>query len=98
MLKAGYCTVQFNAFLQHKTPTLTMKGGNEEIYASGTLAKSKMIVAMHPDVARLAYRFHRWHHYTDYRRFKRNKLIRKPEIRITEKINNYGMQLHQIKV
>lgn len=33
MLKAGYCTIQFNAFLQGKAATQTVKGGNtEEFY------------------------------------------------------------------
>ncbi len=42
VLKAGQCTVQFNAFLQEKATTQTMKGGNtDEFYAKeGTLPKS----------------------------------------------------------
>ena len=33
VLKAGYCTIQFNAFLQDKAATQTVKGGNtEEFY------------------------------------------------------------------
>ena len=32
MLKAGWCTVQFNAILQHKAPTQTVKGGNTSVY------------------------------------------------------------------
>ena len=28
VLKAGWCTILFNAFLQDKAPTLTIKGGN----------------------------------------------------------------------
>ena len=42
VLKDGWCTVQFNAFIQEKATTQTMKGGNEEIYKEGTLNKSKM--------------------------------------------------------
>ena len=44
-LKDGYCTIQFNAFLQEKATTQTMVGGNtDEFYAvEGTLPKSKMI-------------------------------------------------------
>jgi DNA polymerase I-like protein with 3'-5' exonuclease and polymerase domains len=33
LLKDGYCTALFNAFLMYKTPTLMMKGGNtDELY------------------------------------------------------------------
>lgn len=43
VLKDGDCTIQFNAFLQGKLATQTMKGGNtDEFYhAEGTLDKSK---------------------------------------------------------
>ena len=53
MLKAGWCTIQFNAFLQFKMSTQTVKGGNTaDFYAvEGTGAKSAMIVALHPDVS-----------------------------------------------
>jgi hypothetical protein len=32
VLENGYCTVQFNSFLQGKVGTQTMKGGNSEIF------------------------------------------------------------------
>lgn len=78
MLKAGWNTVQFNAFLQYKTPTQQMTGGNmEAFYASeGTLPKSQMLVRLHPDVCRVTWRFNRWHHYADYSRFNHLGLIR----------------------
>jgi hypothetical protein len=92
VLKAGYCTVQFNAFLQNKIATQTMKGGNtDEIYADGTLRKSKLLVDLHPDVVRLTYRFGRIHHYADYRPFLSNRLIRKEGTPPTEAVNEYGM-------
>ena len=94
MLKAGWCTVLFNAFLQLKTTTLLMKGGNtDEVYAGGTLAKSKMQVATHPDVATLVWKFNRWHHYVDYSSFKDNALIPKDGIRRKTKPNEYGLKL-----
>jgi len=98
MLKAGYCTVLFNAFLQDKSPTQELTGGNtDEFYAvEGTLAKSQMQVALHPDVSRLVWRFNRWHHHVDYRRFKANRLIRKPGLVIPEGTNEYGMKLVQV--
>lgn len=97
MLKDGWVTVQFNAFLQQKIQTQKVQGGNtEEFYAKeGTLPKSKMLVEMHPDVARLAFRFGRWHHYVDYRPFKQNRLIRRQDIDWPEGTNEYGMKLRE---
>ena len=73
VLKAGYCTIQFNAFLAGKVTTQRMKGGNtDELYAGGTLEKSQQLVDYHPDVASVVWRFNRWHHHVDYRPFKAN--------------------------
>jgi hypothetical protein len=99
MLKAGWCTVLFNAFLQEKTTTLTMKGGNTDIYKNGTLAKSQMIVDMHPDVCRLILndkRFKRPHHFCDYKRFQHG-LIKKAGIEVPAEVDNYGMELVQVR-
>jgi len=95
MLKGGWCTVQFNAFLQEKLTTQTIKGGNTgEFYAKeGTLPKSKMQVNVHPDVSRIVWRFGRWHHYVDYKPFKKNKLIRSVDFKVPEGPNEYGMKL-----
>lgn len=95
MLKDGWCTIQFNAFLQQKINTQQVKGGNtEEFYSKeGTLPKSKMQVAMHPDVSRLSFRFGRWHHYVDYSPFKNNRLKKRPGLKIGKKTNNYGMKV-----
>lgn len=81
MLKAAWATVQFNAFLQHKTPTQKTRGGNTEAFyeREGTLPKSQMLARMHPDVARVAWRFGRWHHYVDYSRWRGMPLARKPD-------------------
>jgi hypothetical protein len=95
MLKAGWCTVQFNAFIQKKIATQKVRGGNTaEFYAKeGTYPKSLMQVKVHPDVSRLTWCFGRWHHYVDYRPFKKNKLVRREDIEIPRGINNYGMKL-----
>lgn len=99
VLKAGYCTIQFNAFLQNKIATQRIGGGNTAAFyaAEGTLPKSQMIVRLHPDVAKLAWRFNRWHHHVDYRPFKRNKLIRRDGIEIQTGIDNYGMRLVKLE-
>jgi hypothetical protein len=80
ILKAGFCTALFCGFVQNKTTTQKLAGGNMlEIYKSGTLEKSQMLVYTHPDVARMAKRYGRDHHFVDYSRFKSNKLIRKKD-------------------
>lgn len=99
MLKDGWCTVQFNAFLQMKTPTQVLRGGNsEEFYdKEGTLPKSRMQVKMHPDVSTLVWRFGRWHHHVDYRPFRKLKMVKREGIEIPDGVNNYGMELKQIE-
>jgi len=121
VLKDGDCTVQFNAFLQGKAATQTLKGGNtEEFYhkeigydpetgeaikaedlvetrerynTSGTIAKSQMLVDMHPDVATLVWRYGRWHHHVNYDPFKANELKFKSGVTVKKGINNYGLKL-----
>lgn len=91
VLKDGDCTIQFNAFLQGKAATQTVKGGNtQEFYhvegeldkekwrdgqlnPTGTINKSQMLVDMHPDVARVVWRYGRYHHYVDYTVFQKNE-------------------------
>lgn len=81
LLKAGWQTVQFNAFLQHKTRTQVMGGGNTaEFYTTeGTLPKSQMLADVHPDVAKVTYRFGRVHHHVDYSRWLGGKLTRRDD-------------------
>lgn len=111
VLKDGDCTVQFNAFLQGKIATQTIKGGNtDEFYhkefvedeqelegkrynEKGTINKSQMLADMHPDVARVVWRYGRWHHYVDYTPFKKNKLVLKDGVVLPDGVNNYGMKL-----
>ena len=100
-LKLGYCTVQFNAFLAEKATTMKLKGGkkdsiyqNENLdYQDGVLEKSKSLQEQHPDVAKVVWRWNRWHHFVDYSVFKRNKPIFKKDIKIPKGIDNYGMKL-----
>jgi len=98
-LKDGWCTVQFNAFIQEKAQTQTMKGGNSDefYFKEGTMPKSQMLADMHPDVAKVVWKFNRWHHHVDYRAFKKNRLRFKPDLNIPNVVNNYGMKLVIIK-
>jgi hypothetical protein len=95
IMKDGWCTVQFNAFLQSKRATQTVKGGNtEEFYEKdGTYLKSKMLVDMHPDVAFLSDKWNRVHHHVDYRPFRINQLIKKDGLIVSKGVNEYGMKL-----
>jgi hypothetical protein len=99
ILKNGDCTIQFNAFIQQKATTQTIKGGNtKEFYEKeGTLPKSQMLVDMHPDVAKVVWRFNRWHHQVSYKDFKSNQLIRKKSYFPSKKVDNYGMKVVKIK-
>jgi len=97
MLKAQWCTVQFYVFLQRKIPTQLVKGGNTADFyeKEGTLAKSKMQVAMHPDVSELVWRFGRAHHLVHYQQFKKNKLILKDNVSVPRGVNDYGLTLKE---
>jgi hypothetical protein len=98
VLKDGWCTVLFNAFLAGKVTTQRMSGGNtDELYASTNQRRefAESLVEQHPDVARVVWRFNRWHHHVDYRRFKRNRLIRSA-VPIPTEPNEYGMTLKRV--
>lgn len=99
VLKDGWCTIQFNAFLCGKVTTQRMSGGNtQEFYKNeGTEPKSKMLVDMHPDLSKMVWRFNRWHHHVDYRRFKFNELKIKENIIVPSGVNNYNMKLISLK-
>lgn len=109
MLKAGWCTIEFNAFLQGKMPTQVMSGGNTaEFYhregtvrkgpyaEGGTTAKSQMLAEVHPDVARVVRRYGRVHHHVNYRPFKANQLILRKGFVLPQEPNNYGMSLRSL--
>lgn len=94
-LKDGWCTVLFNAFLGDKVPTLTMGGGNTDtVYATGDrrLEFARSLERQHPDVAKVVWRYGRWHHDVDYTRFSRNRLIEKAD-RAAVEDPEYGMRL-----
>lgn len=79
MLKAGWCTVLFRAFLQGKPATQSVKGGNTEAFYAqhGTLRKSQMAALAHPDRVVVRERYGRWHHMANFDGFPQ-QLVRKP--------------------
>lgn len=104
ILKDGYCTILFNAFLCGKAATLSMKGGNtEEVYNLGKeefdnrLKFAQSLKKQHPDVVEITQKWGRYHHHVDYRGFQRdNKLVKKDSLNIPKRVNNYGMKLVEI--
>jgi len=97
-LKQGLCTILFNAFLCGKVTTMRMKGGNtDSIYAETDNRKefAESLILQHPDVAKVTFKFGRWHHHVDYRKFKVNQLKYKANI-FANIPNNYGMKLSQV--
>lgn len=93
-LKDGWCTVLFYAFIQQKAQTLTVKGGNENIYKETNNRKefAESLVEQHPDIVKVTWKFNRWHHSVNYNGFKQ-RLIKKENVFVENKINNYGMKL-----
>jgi hypothetical protein len=92
-LKAGLCTVLFNAFLQKKAATMSMTGGNtDELYqGDGRLEMARSLQRQHPDVVKITRKWGRWQHQVDYRPFRGNKLVRRPGVVVPDGVDNYGM-------
>lgn len=100
-LKDGWCTILFNAFLGDKGTTMTQKGGNTDtIYNTGDQRRAfaESLAEQHPDVAKVTWKFNRWHHQVDYSSFKKNKLKRKEGLVIPDVVNNYGMKLIRVEI
>jgi len=95
ILKNGWCTVLFMAFLQDKAKTMSMRGGNtDELYlGDGRLKMAQALVEQHQDIVKLCRKYNRWQHLVNYKPFKKNKLTRKNGLKILNKVNNYGMIL-----
>ena len=98
MLTEGYCTVQFNAFLQDKLRTQRLSGGNTaEFYAKeGTIPKSKMLKEVYPEYTELVWKFGREHHHVDYLPFKFRSLKLKEGVVIPDTVNNYGLEIVEL--
>jgi hypothetical protein len=98
-LKDGWCTILFNAFLAGKVTTMRMKGGNtDNVYTDedNRMKFAKALEELHPDIVKVTWKFNRWHHQVDYRVFKNNRLIKKPDC-IIEK-DKYRMVLKNVEI
>lgn len=97
VLKAGWCTVLFYAFIVAKIATMRMKGGNtDELYVEdGRLKMARSLVRQHPDVTRIVWKWGRYQHEVDYKPFKHNKLQLKSNMCLPHGPNEFGMILQK---
>jgi hypothetical protein len=100
VLKAGWCTVLFNAFLQNKVATMRMAGGMQYEQAAVKEWDDRWIASdtlrrLHPDVTTVTRKFDRWHHHVDYSRFRANALRLHPGVEVPAGIDNFGMILER---
>lgn len=96
VLKDGWTTVLFNAFLIGKQTTLTMKGGNTEFYEKTDRRRefAEELQRAHPDCVQIVEKWGRWHHQVNYGRFNQ-RLRRRPDVTIPVGVNNFGMVMQE---
>jgi len=78
VLKGGMCTMLFTWCYCNKSASMTMNGGNTcEIYKNTDNRRefAESLQNQHPDVAKVVWRYNRWHHDVDYSSFRDNKLV-----------------------
>lgn len=99
VLKDGWCTLLIQAFVCKKTATMRMKGGNtDELYeGDGRYQMALSLKKQHPDIVKITRKWGRWQHHVDYRPFKKNKLIKRDDVSISQDVNNYGMKLVKVE-
>ena len=98
MLKDGYCTALFNAFLIEKSVTMTVKGGMTPHYqGDGRYKMALELKEKHPDVTKITFKWGRWQHHVDYTPFKANRLRLRDDIVAPVGVNEFGMKLINLK-
>jgi hypothetical protein len=98
VLKDGFVTMLFNAFLVNKETTMRAKGGNtDEVYKQTNNRKefAESLKKQHPDIVDVTWKFNRWHHHVNYKPFQKNKLVKKQNLFIKDGVNNYGMVIKE---
>lgn len=99
VLAAGWCTVQFNAFLIDKMTTMTMKGGNAtNLYkGDGRLQMARSLERAWPGVVRTERRYDRPQHvvHSEWKRFD-TQLVRRRDIDWASLpvVDEMGLELH----
>lgn len=96
VLKDGWTTVLFNAFLIEKQTTMTVSGGMTDYYEATDRRRefAEELQRAHPDVVRVTEKWGRWHHHVDYSRFTQ-QLKRRAGVDIPTGTNNFGMALEE---
>lgn len=98
VLKDGFCTILFLAFLAEKSTTMKVRGGMTPHYeGDGRLRMAEELRRRHPDVTTITRKWGRWQHHVDYRPFKANRLVPRPDVAISEGVNDYGMRLVRVE-
>lgn len=96
VLADGWCTIQFNAFLQEKMPTMVVDGGQTDsaYQLDGRLDMARGLERAWPGVVTVKRRFQRPQHivHSAWRHFD-TPLKRKPGLKIPDAPNEYGMTL-----
>lgn len=100
VLKAGWNTILFNAFLIGKRATMAQSGGNTDTIYNQTDERREFAESLkkqHPDLVSVTRRFGRWHHKVNYNPFKNRVLKYKKGFKLNgRKVNNYGMKLVRV--
>lgn len=95
ILKDGFCTVLFNAFLAFKSTTMTMEGGNtESLYQikDGRKKMAESLKEQHPGLVKISFKWGRWQHHVDYSGFVQ-RLKPKPDLDRQKIDLNHSMNL-----
>lgn len=96
VLKDGWCTVLFNAFLIYKETTMAVRGGMTDYYekTDRRLEFVEELRRAHPDVVSLTEKWGRWQHQVDYSGF-RQQLRRRADVVVPRGVNDFGMVLQE---
>lgn len=103
VLAAGWCTIQFNAFVIEKTRTMQIKGGNtDDLYqGDGRLRMARTLERMWPGVVTTERRFNRPQHVIKaaWKGFDTPlKLKAGVDLAaLAEKPNEYGLELREVR-
>jgi hypothetical protein len=105
ILKDGWCTIVFNAFLHEIMTTMVQKGGMTDLYEEkmdsganlGRLKMARRLVELHPDVTQIYFRWGRWQHLVDYRPFKANKLKLREGFEPPHGFDEHGLVLEHLE-
>jgi hypothetical protein len=98
VLRDGWCTVLFLAFLINKIATMYVTGGMTPHYqGDGRFKMAQELQRRWPEYVKITRKWGRWQHHVDYRPFKKNKLVQKKGIEIPQGVNNYGMKLVRVE-